>query len=270
MVNYGQQKEATTFDDDTMFFDTLQSSGAVWVAGASTLGYYILRLVLRDRLGRYTWYQALQGKADRTNLFELYILSIVNATGISAYSLWKIFGTGTSNTVGATRLLATALGYFLHDFIAMRREFSNDWSMFFHHVFGIAVISNVNRSCAIVSNLSCLTCCFTQVMVAPKETKRYIPMFGVIELSTVFMSLMWLLRETGNNKGRFFKANLIMFATTFFGTRILLMPAKLKEAWTEKDFQALGVAKYMMAGLCGLNVYWFIKLVRMARGQLAR
>ena len=44
---------------------TLTNRGAVWVAIGSGLVYYVLRLILRDQLGRYDWYKLLQKKSDR-------------------------------------------------------------------------------------------------------------------------------------------------------------------------------------------------------------
>jgi len=104
---------------------TLTRRGTWYVAMGSGCCYYLLRLFLRDQLGRYDWYKILQSKSDRTRLFELYILSIVNAGFISSYSIYKL-AAGSNSTQGCTRMLATALGYFVHDFIAMRHEFKND------------------------------------------------------------------------------------------------------------------------------------------------
>merc|ERR1712086_807446 len=98
------------------------------IAGVATLSgfmYYLLRLVIRDRLGRYAWYKLLQSKADRSQLFESYILSIVNAAIICCYSGYKMCR-GDGSTRGATRMLATALGYFCHDMFMMRNELHND------------------------------------------------------------------------------------------------------------------------------------------------
>merc|ERR1711939_550874 len=78
----------------------------------------------------------------------------------------------------------------------MRREFKNDYGMFIHHVFGIALTGTV--------------------IVAPPSVKKYVPIFGTVEVSTIFLSIMWLMRETGNTKGRGFKVVLAMFAASFF------------------------------------------------------
>lgn len=222
--------------------------GVLGIAGTSAVSYYLLRLVLRDCLKGFAWYKLLQKKSDRTKLFELYILGIVNAGIITGYSGYKLL-TGSTSTQGATRVLATALGYFLHDFIAMRREFKNDKGMLLHHVIGIVVS--------------------VAVMSAGRGVKQHIPPFGMMELSTIFLDSMWLLRETGNSKTRVYKACLVAFATAFFGTRIVVLPTRLWQVWDEKSFSKLGYARHLMLALVLLNLYWFKKIVGMARKQLA-
>lgn len=144
----------------------------------------------------------LRRKADRTKLFELYILSIVNASVITAYSIYKMLVLRDShNTRGCTRLLASALGYFCHDFVAMRREFKNDRGMLIHHILGISLI--------------------TMVMKGQENVKRFVAPVAMIELSTIFLSGMWLLRETGRSNTIAYKLCLGAFASTFFGTRIV-------------------------------------------------
>ena len=140
-----------------------------------------------------------------------------------------------------------------------------------------------------------------------------------VELSTIFLSIMWLMRETGNTKGRGkpsprahihiaggqpimtsrvvvregFKLNMALFAISFFATRILAMPAYLRKAraltltrtltlteslnpswaptqvWHEEGFRALGHVRYAFVGLCGLNLFWFVKILKMAKAQTA-
>ena len=112
----------------------LTFNDGIVVASLSAVAYYCTRLGVRDILGRTSWYRKLMAKADRTKLFELYILSILNACVITGYSGVKLVGGDLSDTRGGKRMLASALGYFCHDFIAMRRKFSNDRGMLLHHV----------------------------------------------------------------------------------------------------------------------------------------
>ena len=81
--------------------------GVVSLLSVAATCYYLLRLTLR-RLQRYPWYRLLQKKADRTKLFELYILSIVNAAIMGSHSLRKTVTTAR-RTVPRAWLLCTRL-----------------------------------------------------------------------------------------------------------------------------------------------------------------
>ena len=119
---------------------TLSTRGVVAVAGVAGVSYYLVRLFLSDLLRRYPWYRLLQKKADCTKLFELYFLSIINAAIMSGHSVRKLVMGGHH---GTTRMLASALGYFVHDFVAMRYEFKNDKPMLVHHLIAIYACSSV-------------------------------------------------------------------------------------------------------------------------------
>lgn len=114
--------------------------GVAFFACTSALGYYLFRLVSRDLLGKYNWYKILMKRDNGLHLFELYILSIVNATVLTVYGFHKMLN-DVDNTVGCKRVLASALGYFLHDFIAIRSTWRSDTSTVIHHLSGICLIA---------------------------------------------------------------------------------------------------------------------------------
>ena len=64
----------------------IQFAGVVFFAGASAVAYYLLRLVSRDLLGGFKWYRALAKQDSGVRMFELYMLSIVNAGLLTGYS----------------------------------------------------------------------------------------------------------------------------------------------------------------------------------------
>ena len=227
---------------------TLSSRGALAAAGSTALAYYVVRLIMRDQLSGFAFYKKLAAKADKTKLFELYMLSIVNAGILTAYSMAKLWA-GNKDTHGSTRLLAAALGYFCHDFVAMRHEFRNDPGMFWHHVFGIGLVGGA--------------------MVSKPAVKKYVPPIAMVELSTVFLSGMWLMKELELTGTAAYKVVLGTFAATFFATRVFALPYQMMKFWNEDDFKQLGVVRYMLLGLAALNLYWAKKIVGMARKQLA-
>jgi len=111
----------------------------------------------------------------------------------------------------------------------------------------------------------------SSVMAAPSwpddGVKRFIPVVGTIELSTVFLSMMWLIKETGHVNTRIHKATLGLFGLSFFTTRILNLNFQLYKIWNDSDFKKIGIARYMLLGLSVLNLYWFKKILGMAIGR---
>jgi hypothetical protein len=227
------------------------ATGTALSGAAFALAYYCLRLITRDLFSDFRWYKKLQRKAGRTKLFELYLLSVVNAMIVTVFSLKKtgIHGIGRPrcrDIRGTTRLMASMLGYFLHDFVAMRREILTAPDTLIHHVFGIAIL--------------------TAGMRGESRFKRYGPPLAIVELSTCFLSTMWILRELGLEKTRTFKAVLAGFVLSFFATRVVILPSLVWRGWNDPDFQkGFGRARYLLAGLSVLNLWWFRKIVNMGR-----
>merc|ERR1712023_612005 len=105
--------------------------------------------------------------------------------------------------------------------------------MLFHHLFGIAIICSTMASPSWPDD----------------SVKKFIPVIGTIELSTIFMSAMWLIRETGNAQTKLFKVTIGLFAMSFFFTRICSLNYHLFKLWDNDDFKKLGMARYLLLGL---------------------
>ena len=228
---------------------TLSTRGVVAVAGAAGLSYHLVRLLLRDLLHRYPWYRLLQKKADRTKLFELYFLSIINAAIMGGHSVRKLIIGGHH---GTTRMLASALGYFVNDFIAMRYEFKNDKPMLVHHLIAIYACSSVVRM---------------------PHLHKYVAMWGATEISSVFLGIRWLLAETGQTKTLAYKIVLFLFSGSFFATRVwnIWRPGgAMRTLWNDEEVQKLHWSHPLRSGaaaLSMLNLFWFWKILKMARRQ---
>jgi len=142
-----------------------------------------------------------------------------------------------------------------HDMVMIIRPYDGSVMqlVLFHHVFGISIV--------------------VAVMGGPSwpndGVKRFIPPIGTIELSTVFLSAMWLVRETGNGHTGIFKVMLGLFGTSFFATRIVLLNYYLAKMWNDLDFKKLGIARYMLLALSVLNAYWFKKIIGMTSKSVA-
>ena len=231
---------------------TLSRRGIFAVGGITAVAYYLLRLALRDLLHRYPWYRLLQKKADRTKLFELYFLSIINASIMGGHSLRKLAVGGTH---GTTRMLSAALGYFVHDFYAMRYEFKNDKGMLLHHL--IAIYGAV-------------------LCVGRPDLHKYVAMWTATEISSVFLGIRWLLAETGQTSTKRYKLVLVLFGSSFFATRIwnVWRPGGVMQTlWDDEHVQKLPWWHPLRGGataLSCLNVFWFWKILNMARRQFTQ
>ena len=124
------------------FLCPMNCIGVAVFALASAFGYYLLRLVSRDLLSGFKWYKALAKRDSGIRMFELYLLSIVNAGILTGYSVYKL-STNWRDTTGCKRLLASVMGYFIHDFIAVRSTWREDIPTVIHHVFGIALVAGL-------------------------------------------------------------------------------------------------------------------------------
>ena len=85
--------------------------------------------------------------------------------------------------------------------------------------------------------------------------------FAVIELSTVFLNIMTMLRMAEQERSVMFKANLLTFVLTFFATRIVWMPYLTAKFIHKEPLLQLGATRYGLAVLSILNVYWFKGIV---------
>ena len=101
-------------------------------------------------------------------MFELYMLSIVNAGILTGYSLYKL-STDWTDVMGCKRLLASVMGYFIHDFIAVRSTWREDIPTVIHHVFGIALVAGAFRV---------------------ERAHKLVPRFAIIEVSLVATSVL--------------------------------------------------------------------------------
>lgn len=117
---------------------------------------------------------------------------------------------------------------------------AEDPAMVIHHTMGILLIGGTLQKPKVYP------------VVAP---------FAVIELSTVFLNIMTMLRMAEQDLSVAFKANLLAFVLTFFATRIVWMPYITAKFIHKEPLLQLGATRYGLAVLSILNVYWFKGIV---------
>jgi hypothetical protein len=150
-------------------------------------------------------------------------------------------------------LLTAIFGYFIHDFWALRHNWLKYPVDIVHHLAAFAICIGVLFSIKVAMN-----------------TVPYVPYFGTVELSTVLLDVSWMMRETGNAGHFLFKPLQLAFAATFFATRIVLLPYLTFVVSPRERFFEHGLLRAVAAGLavaCVLQVYWFIKIVKMVTGS---
>eukprot|EP00927_Polykrikos_kofoidii_P003853 TRINITY_DN11549_c0_g2_i1.p1 TRINITY_DN11549_c0_g2~~TRINITY_DN11549_c0_g2_i1.p1 ORF type:complete len:681 (-),score=99.76 TRINITY_DN11549_c0_g2_i1:77-2119(-) len=116
----------------------LSVRGVALVGGTSALGWYLLRLALRDVLG-------LRG-TPRGKLVELHSLSTVHALAWVAFIVKKLRGPAVELPVHCSRALVASLGFYLHDCWALRFTFLSNPSIVAHQASIATMIMSILRS----------------------------------------------------------------------------------------------------------------------------
>ena len=95
----------------------LTNRGVLLVGAISATSCAVLRLVLRELLRKQAWY-----KPKHPGMFELCALGAIHAALLAYYGIKKSFFPRTSwaDPRGCKRLVSASLGYFMHDFLALR------------------------------------------------------------------------------------------------------------------------------------------------------
>lgn len=81
----------------------------------------------------------------------------------------------------------------------------------------------------------------------------------ICELSTVLFTAAWFMRLAGYRGSSIVVMLELLFAFTFFLTRIVNMPLVLYSVWNHAV--SLGVMKYTLIPIQGMQIYWFVKIV---------
>jgi hypothetical protein len=143
---------------------------------------------------------------------------------------------------GNTRIVSFTMAYFLADFLNALRTIRQTPDAAFHHLAGIIVISGLRRG----------------------RIMRWIPHVLVAEISSVFLCLMWFMRQLGRTGSPPYNAAGVTFVLLFTATRIVHLPVMLATLALKhkKDLDALGRGKWMMPLVQALQFYWYSKILR--------
>eukprot|EP00735_Rhodelphis_limneticus_P008937 TRINITY_DN2400_c0_g2::TRINITY_DN2400_c0_g2_i1::g.20850::m.20850 TRINITY_DN2400_c0_g2::TRINITY_DN2400_c0_g2_i1::g.20850 ORF type:complete len:260 (-),score=32.06,TRAM_LAG1_CLN8/PF03798.11/2e+03,TRAM_LAG1_CLN8/PF03798.11/2.5e-18 TRINITY_DN2400_c0_g2_i1:877-1599(-) len=176
---------------------------------------------------------------SRQDRFDLYVLSFLHALIISIACVHKLLFTETNKEEQHYGLLSFLFGYFIHDFWATRQDWIKYPADAYHHLLAI----------------SCASAVF---MADMQEIQMMLPKYGLLEISTLFLNIAWILREFKiDNAFSAFCTN--MFAFLFFVLRIVWFPYCIfVPEFTDPEFiQAIGIVRYILWGAQALQFYWF-------------
>mmetsp|Transcript_5629 Transcript_5629/g.13224 ORF Transcript_5629/g.13224 Transcript_5629/m.13224 type:complete len:719 (-) Transcript_5629:17-2173(-) len=120
----------------------LSRRGIVLVGTASALGWYLLRLVLRDKLNLTRYMRS----SRRRGVLELHIMSSLHALGWVFMLLKKLRSPTEELSAGCSRALVASLGFYIHDCWSLRGTLLQNPEMFAHQAALAATISSILRS----------------------------------------------------------------------------------------------------------------------------
>jgi len=152
--------------------------------------------------------------AGRQRRIVLYILSLIHAAAVTGVSVYYM-ATQTSSTRVLTSTIPMMFGYFLNDFIATRADWAKYKADFMHHVLAFSILGALMRMLDHTPGLV-----------------GVIPPMMVVELSTVFLDIAWLLREMGLDGTWLANACRVAFVLSFFLTRVVWLPYKTHQLRT--------------------------------------
>lgn len=203
---------------------------------------YLARLI-----GRKAMHSSTVAPAPGSHV-ELHAISLLHATVLAAFGARS---DGRAADPHVHTILTGSLGYFVHDWLAMiflRGDAARlDRTMHLHHALSIFTTCKVLR------------------------TPDLWPLVGpvcLIETSSVFLNLMSILQTRRPVPAAAMRAAQLLFAATFFMTRILWLPhltcTHLLSRSRGSSYQFRGA----LLSLNVMNVYWFGKIVRKMRATL--
>lgn len=138
---------------------------------------------------------------------------------------------------------AVSIAYFLHD-IAHMLLYETDITAYGHHIVSLAVGWLVKTE------------------MLPHQAEMVATTIAVLESTSPLVHASWLLTKAGYSDQLFFKYVAMTMAAWFGIQRVIVFP------WIIAT-QADTASKLLFSPLIVLNIYWFYKIVMLARKKLA-
>ena len=94
------------------------------------------------------------------------------------------------------------------------------------------------------------------------ELLRLVPDVLLCELSTIFFAIGWIMRSTSYRSSPLIKGLEIVFAITFFATRVVNMPIGVIKSWHVSE--EIGPARFTLIPIVLMQWYWMYKIAMAA------
>lgn len=142
-------------------------------------------------------------------------------------------------------LLPFTFGYFIADTIlyTIPELISGRYAYFIHHIFAVLLLFSL--------------------ATAGGPCVRALPHFLLMELSSIFFSSAWLLRQIGYRGSIMVTIFEQLFVLFYFILRILHMPCLLYAL--SSYVHTLGPFQYCLVGVMFLQIYWFYQIIQTLR-----
>ena len=139
-------------------------------------------------------------------------------------------------------------GYLIGDilFYALPEAIAGKYEYIAHHVLGLWITGAVMSS-------------------ARPEVLVLVPVFLITESSSIAFIIGWIMRYTSYKTSSMINYLDMIFALLFTVTRIINFPYKIYKAWPYAE--ELGIARYTMIPIIGLQFFWFYKILLQVTGM---
>ena len=207
----------------------------------------VAQCCLQHALRRLSNTRACASRVTRSPDLELNVISLLRASALSAFGAWKCMQRqwDTVNSIrdmeDARTVAIGSLGYFIHDWLSMilqRTKGEGDSTMHAHHALSVAITATALRAPSM----------FT--LVAP---------MCLIEISSIFLNAISVLKAVHGVRATTMRRVQLMFAATFFLTRMMWMPYITSKYMNRQS--SLPSARAFLICLNLMNVHWFGKIV---------
>ena len=204
----------------------------------STIGLYITKQIIINHIQYKKFY--INSKYKKQIIIN--IVAIIHSLILTLYGFKKCFFPYNYwyNTLGSYSIMTFTCSYFIQDLINLEFKYSNI-SFIVHHILAILLV-------------------FTSIYT--KEVHHLIAPFSLVELSSVFLNIGYVLQLLNKKNSFIYKLNYVVFMQTFFITRIIWMPFLIYKFIFYKNISEVKYAEWCITFLASLNIFWFKYIVQ--------